>query len=490
LQASQKDFSRSGVEEGGLQLAALRSRSFLVKTRLFAMGLAILSAGLVACGGGGGGGGGYTPPQSTPTPVPTVTPTPSPTPVSFGCVGQSPFASSVRRTASVSHPLASGDAFNYTGTLSKTYTQSAPCPEPTSTTSATVTVAVKNTAAPSPAGATDVQNTETDAFPTQSTTTTTDQIVQTTASAYELFSTTSADTNGNSITTAYANPQILDKIPETPGDTWSNGNPAATVTETLADGSRVSRMIASDGSYTDTETYGGGGSATIAVNGVANGKPLDGSGDYNFGGTDFSYAAPSAGNITLTILQGGVVQKSRTFPAWFTKPSSYITDTFADNGSQALPSACNVPSSIATSGQQIVETYNLLDPVLGYTDKRVTTSYVVTGYGAACVTIADTMNSYYDYADDTTRIDYQSENGQPNSVSTIGETIGMQSATCAGGPPCPALRRSQSVHGVSPVTVAMRVAAIEHQRSVQRAAKLQSLRIFAKQFSGKGGVQQ
>jgi hypothetical protein len=296
------------------------------------------------------------------------------------------------------------------------------------------------------------------------------------------------------MTTSYANPQILDKLPEANGDTWSNADPAATVTEALADGSQFSRNIASDGSYTETDTLGGNaGTNTIAVNGVANGKPLDGSGDYTFAGTDFSYGAPSGGSITLSIIQNGVVQKTRSFPAWFTPPtgSSYITDTFTDNGSAAIPAQCGVPSTIATSGNQIVETYSVLDPVLGYTDKRITTSYVVSGYGAVCVTISDTMNSYYDYADDTTRIDYQSQNGQPNSVDAITETIGMQSATCAGGGsgPCTAARRAQSLHGVSPVVVAMRVAAIEHERTLQRAQKVRNLQMFAKHLAAKGGVQ-
>lgn len=460
-----------------------------MKTRLFAMGLAVLSAALVACGGGGGG---YTPPSSTPTPVPTATATPTATPASFGCVGQAPFTASSRRIASVPHPTATGDAFTYTGTLNKTYWQSAPCPEPTSATSATVGITVTNTVSSNTAfGQTDAQSVETDTFPTQTVKTTTDQVVQVTGNApkqlYQMFNTTTTDTNGNLIQTLYTNPQTLDNVPEIAGSTWSN-SPQASLSETLADGSMISRTIASDGSYIDTQTYPGGISANISVNGAATAKPLDGSGSYSFAGATFSYAAPVNGSITLTISGSGT--KTRTFPQWFTVPAggSYITDTFADNGSQTIPASCGA-SSVAPSGEQIVETYAVLDPVLGYTDKRITTSYVVDGYGAACVVINDTMNSYYDYADDTTRIDYQSQNGQPNSVDTISETLGMQTAKCASGGtgPCSALRRPQSVHGVSALAVAMRISAIEHERSVQRATKLQRLHAFAMQFVGHHG---
>lgn len=472
-----------------------------MKTRLFAMGLAVMSAALVACGGGGGGGNNnYTPPQNTPTPVPTVTATPTPTPTpanQFGCVGQSPYtASSARRTSSVPHPVATGDAFTYTGSLQKKYAQSAPCPQPTSTTSAQVSISVKNTAATSPSGATDVQSTETDAFPTQSITTTTDQIVQLTSSAYQMLSTASTDATGNKVATTYVKPQTLDNLPETTG-TWSN-DPAASVTETLADGTSVSRTLASNGTYNETYTYPNGIQNTIAV------ADLSGAADYHLapgqrcnGEVDFSYGAPSGGSITLTINsfapnKSGVcvtTTATRTFPQWFTPPAaSYVSDQFSDNGAQPIPTACNV--SFATNGQQIVETSNVLDPALGYTDKRVTTSYVVTGYGAVCVTIADTLNGYYDYADDTTKIDYQSQNGQPNSVDTITETIGMQTSACASGSsgPCPAARRAQSTAGVSPLIVAMRVAAIDHVRALQRATRARELRAFAKQFVHQGGV--
>jgi hypothetical protein len=403
---------------------------------------------------------------------------------------------------SVPHPIASGDTFAYTGSLSKTYTQSAPCPMPTATSAATIGIQVTNSNASSPSGATDVQSVETDAFPTQTTTTTTHQIVQDVpqlglpgvSSEFQLFSTSSSDSIGNTIATSYAHPQVLDLEPETQGAQWGSqtnqpfNDPTATINETLADGTRITRNVKNDGTYLDTETFvNNAATNTITIDGAANGKSIDGGGVYNILGTTFTYAAPAGGTITLTIASPGSPSKTRTFPAWFTVPSSsYISDTFVDNGSQTFDPNCSVNSSIGTSGNQIVETYSVLDPVLGYTETRTTTSYVVSGFGAACVKIDDALNSYYDYQNDTTKIDYQSQNGQPNSVDHIVEYLSMTAPTS----PYPALRRPQSTKAISPLTVASHIAAIQHTRAIQVAKKAEALHAFATRIikQNKGGV--
>lgn len=384
------------------------------------------------------------------------------------------------------HPIASGDTFAFSGTFSKTYTQTAPCAEPTSSTSATVGVTVTNSSASSPSGATDVQSVETDTFPTQTSTTTTHQIVglANSGSQFVLYSTTSSDPAGNTIATSYTNPQLLDKLPETSPDAWGPNDPAASVTETLADGTSIARTVKSDGTYTDDEHFVNGTSNTITIDGAANNKPLDGGGVYDIVGTTFTYSPPSGGTIKLTI--SGTPQITRTFPAWFTKPASYITDTYVDNGSKPFDSNCSVNGSIGTTGNQIVETYQVLDPVLGYTDTRTTTSYVVPGFGAACVKIDDTLDSYYDYQNDTTKIDYQSQNGKPNSTDHVVEYLGMSSPASA----YPSLRRKQSTSAVSPLAVARSIAAIQHMRSIQIGKRVEALHAFATRIieQSKGAV--
>lgn len=472
-----------------------------MRTRLLAIGLAAISAILVACGGGGGGGNGGPPPTAPPTATatPTPPPTPTPTPESFGCPGVAPFAAAGRKTMSVQRPIAAGDSFTYTGALNETYLQSAPCPQPTATTSASASVTVSDNATTAPDGGSASASvaTETDAYPTHSSTTATKQLLQSAGGKLLLYSTSADDGTGNTITTSYDTAQELDDLGA--GGTWSN-DPASAIREALSDSTAISRNLASNGTYTETETYAGGSTSTVTVN-------ADGSGVYDLdaglrcsGEVQFAYAAPSAQQITLTITsyaansKTGICQaatKTRTFPAWFAVPASaYVTDTFADNGAKTIPVACGVPASIGTSGTQVVETYSALDPVLGYTETRTTTSYDVPGYGPACVTIADTLDSYYDYADDTTRIDYQSENGQPNSVDTIDETLTMQTASCAGGGsgPCAQSRRVQSVKPVPASAVLGRIAAIEQHRAVQRAQRAEALHTLALHFAHQGAA--
>jgi hypothetical protein len=106
------------------------------------------------------------------------------------------------------------------------------------------------------------------------------------------------------------------------------------------------------------------------------------------------------------------------------------------------------------------------------------------------VTISDTLSDYYDYSDNTTRIDYQSTNGQPNSVNTITETLGMQSATCGSGGtgPCAQVRRADSQRPISHAIVVAHVGAIEQVRAVQRAQRVEALHRFALQFARGGAV--
>ena len=598
------------------------------------MGAAIcMAAALAACGGGGGGGGPVNPPVTTPTPTPTPTVTPqgatvtlsgsqqtatipptggfsgtvtvptgsgtinvtdstanpsgvtlqsagapraeataTPTPNPYGCVGTTTYSKTGTHTAVAAppHPIAGGDTFAYSGSLSSTYAQSAPCPEPTATSNATVAVSVAATptALPGVSGTvSDLKSTEADAFPTETTTTVTDQYVQNTGS-YVLYEQKSSDTAGNSLDRKYTAPQVLDQLTGT--GSWTNANPAGTLSETLADGTTVARTIAADGSYTESENFPNlqttsrsgilyftvtaetnatingvpgftltvpanitgsvslavlsngtwttlegpvsisgstatfpvsagsftmtagqkvyfaifqtttsttaSGSATISVKGQATGSSIDGSGTYSIAGTTFAYAAPTgpagSGSITLTIGSG----TTRTFPAWFTVPASYITDSFVDNGQVNFDPNCSVNGTISTQaggkGNQIVETNSTLDPVLGYQETRVTTSYVVNGYGAVCVKIDDTLNSFYDYQNDTTKIDYQSQNGSPNSVDHIVEYLGMSSPAVA----YPSVRtQSVTQQAVSPLIVAQHVAAIQLHRDEQRAAQIRAL---------------
>ena len=439
------------------------------------MGAAFLCAAvLAACGGGGG-----TPnPIVTTPPSPTTTPSPSPNP--YGCVGSSPFAVAQRKPmVAAPHPIAPGDTFAYTGTIATTYTQSSPCPQPAATSSATVSSTVTDYATTGPGAATtDQRSVETDSFPAKNVVTTTDLALANTASAFDLFQATSADDAGNTTSMTFTNPQQLDVNPAAAA-TWggnATNNPAGTYTETLADGTSVSRNVAPDGSYVDNETYADGSTATITVDGQATGlgQP-NGAGSYAFNGiaTTIAYGAPQSGSISLTLTSPSGTA-NRTYPVWFAMPvpSSLISDTFSETLNQTIPASCNLNASYGTAGNQVVETYTVLDPVLGDTETRTTTTYNVDGYGAVCVTIDDTLNSFYDYSGDTTVSLYYSHNGQPNSVDHITETLTIS----APGSTYPQSRTKYgAARGISPVAVASRIASIQHLRETQRAQRAERL---------------
>jgi hypothetical protein len=413
-------------------------------------------------------------------PAPSSSPTLSP----YGCVGSSPFAVAQRKAQSVlatQRPIAPGDTFAYSGSIQTTYTQSAPCPEPTVTSSASASASVTDSATSGPSGATTNQHSaETDVYPRQTVSIATDLSLFENSTSLQLTQTKTSDSSGDAATMTYAHPQQLDVLPEAPPQSWggagaSTNDPSGTYTEALADGTHVSRTVNSDGTYRDTETYADGTTASITVN-------ADGSGVYNYAGTSFSYAAPSGGNITLTI----GASTTRTFPAWFTVPSQYITDSFTDSGPAAFDSHCSLNAAVyGTQGNKIVETYAVLDPVLGYTETRTTTSYVVSGYGAVCVAIDDNLKSYYDYQFDTTKIDYQSKNGQPNSVDDITEYLSM---TAPATPYSAVRRQTTETHGVSAVAVATRVAAIEHTRAVQRAQRIERMHRALRLLKSEGAL--
>ena len=346
-----------------------------------------------------------------------------------------------------------------------------PCPQPTGTVAGTISQivvdATPSASAPSPipAGAIDERTTETDNFPTESTTTTTDAILTEGAGQELLYSTSQSDEMGDTLVTNFgsqSNPQIIDEFPESSGASWSN-TAAAVMTQTLADGTSASRTVAADGSYSETDQLANGARSTIAAG-------VDGSGSYAIAGViTVDVSAPATGQIAIQTTSGGGGGNTYSAQQWFTPGSSLVTDNFVDNGSKTFDPSCSVPGSIGTSGTQVVETMNLTDPVLGYTEARTTTSYDVPGFGPACVVIVDTLKSYYDYQDTTPNLDvYVSPGGVPLQTSTLSETLSMQTPTS------PYARRRAAEERMAFV------------RSLQRAQMVRNLDTFAIRLAKEG----
>jgi hypothetical protein len=396
--------------------------------------------------------------------LPPPTPAPTNQPVSFGCTNQ-PFDAGRRTLSTGPRPLATGDTSSYGGansTLTQTIARGQPCPEPTATAVASVSdaVTVAATTAPSGAAAWDAQSIESDAFATNTVTTTTDSIVNEDATHEFTYGNTITDENGDTIQTRYNSPQTVDELPEGSGHSWSI-NPAGTVNETLTDNTSIARTYAADGSYQETDQLAG---ATTTIN-----ERADGSGSYTIGslGT-LTVSAPSAGTITLAIGAGSI-----TIPAWFTTPVTVYGDTFADNGPQSSPSWCQ-PAVTATNPDQIVETLAITDPVLGYTENRTTTYYDSQTYGTVCMQILDTLNEYYDYLQDTPISPgvFVSGNASPLQTNTISEFYVMNST-----PTINAIARRSGAGGVSALARS-KAGAIDSIRAMQRMQRMRNLQRY------------
>ena len=367
---------------------------FFMKTRLLAIGLAGLSAALVACGGGGGGGNG-TPPTSAPQPTPTPT------------------------------PYAYGDSMNYSGsqTTAVTFAYPSPSPYPSTNTTATVTQAVTVSASANPygpAGAGDFHTVETDAQPLVSHTTTTDAWIGVSGTNLVEYGYNSADDSGDKLGARYTTPFIMDAMPETNGASWSN-TAGVTYTEKDADGTQSSRVYAANGTYTETTSNSNIGINTTLTENADGSGSIMANGFYLGGNVDnIAISAPVNNAVTVTV---NYVQPPTPTPAPTGQPSPTPGPTFAPlvytapawYGTSApvfysqkttvtigvtYPAGCAVPSSYGTSGNQITQSTDSLDTILGYTDTQTQTTYTSSTSGPVCIVISDVQNDYYDYQDD------------------------------------------------------------------------------------------
>lgn len=444
-----------------------------MKTRIFAVGLAVLSAALVACGGGGGGGGGNPPTPPSPTPSPT--------------------------------PYALGHSFKFTGTQSTlgTYTYPSPSPYPSVNTLVDVTQNVSVTASANPYGpasAGDFHTVETDAAPLVTHTTTTDAWLGMSGANLVEYGYSTADDSGDTLTARYAAPQILDQLPETNAAAWTNGA-GVVLTEKDADGTSSVRTYATDGTYSEALSNKNTG-VTANID-----EHADGSGTYTTDGayldgqvSGFVFSAPSANQITITM---NFVQPPTPSPApsgqpsptpaptitprvytsalWYVNaPVLYSQSTKVATG-VAFPQSCAVPAAYGTSGNTLTQTTSRIDTILGYTDSQTQTTYTSAQYGPVCVTLSDVQKDYYDYQDDfaTATAFHLHFPGTALATATVTQTLTLQSATSQS-----TARSAQSIMSAAlePANIAGAAAAftlhverLRHQRELKFASYLMSL---------------
>jgi hypothetical protein len=400
---------------------------------------------------------------------------PSPNP--SGCVGvQTTTRGGAAQTQLVGvQPITPGAGFMYTGTLTSTIARATPCAIPNVTSNATVSITVSTAAGTSPQ--VNENSMETDAYATDSVTTSTTAVVEPTSApapqSFAELSETTTDEVGDSTVTTYGNGALVYAIASPlPFSTPITNGPPSSVVATLADGTGTNRQYATNGTYSETDTIPGGGQNTIKVN-------ADGSGTYNIdaGEVIFGYAAPSSGTIVVTANIGGTPQ-TLSIPAWFGANPTPYSDVTTDMGENPLPGTCQPAVSVPTA-DDFHRVISIVDPVLGYTETETIDSYVAKNFapgnttvGPACVVISDVQNIYYDYNYDTPYIIYASLTAAPMQTNTISEAYWYKSA-----PTGDTSTRPMSAGGVPGLgaSIAAHASGIAFQRALERAQRIETL---------------
>jgi hypothetical protein len=409
-----------------------------------------------------------------------------PTPNILGCVGAQGESATRKSGASAQavgvQPIATGASYAYTGTLTETISRSSPCPMPTSTSNAVVTVDATVTSPPSgsASGTVDEHSTESDASSLETTTTTTDAIVESSTyngdASFSELSETTTDEVGDSIVTTYATPLVYAiESPLPYSGTIANGSPS-TVNTTLADGSTQKRTYTGNGTYNETDTIAGISSQdNIVVNSDFSGSYVIQAPNFGITSLEFAYSAPSSGVITLTPYVAGSPQPTLQYPQWWTSGSPLYSDTTTGQASATVPAPCSPPAGYTTA-DGFERTISTIDPVLGYTDTRTIDSYVTPGsppVGPVCVVISDTENIYYDYFLDTPFSLFVTPNGQPLQTDTISEAYWFSSDPTTSAVVRKDATGARSIPGLE-ASIAAHEAGIDFRRSLQRSQRIDS----------------
>lgn len=353
------------------------------------------------------------------------------------------------------YPRTAGDTFVYSGQLQQAFQTfpevvppGTPAPEPTSlsTTNVTQTVTVKtNQSFNGTSGLAQLHDAETDALTSglktsTSTTDTYESVPQSGSTALLSYGSQFADEAGDTTSTLYAPPLVLDQLPQTPGARWSNG-PAGTIDEALAGnatGSAVTvvRSVNSDGSYSEKTTYPPNYSAP-GYTGVGQiQENADGSGTFSFvangSAISITYSQPEpqpSGPPLITVKEYGSLNTTGTastsfqLPAWYGNVPALYAETDQDQGTQPIPSACGLANTLPAHGTALAQTISRTDTILGYTEQETTTSYVAAGYGTLCTISTDKQTFYYDFTGDQK---YAFTATTPLQITTVNQVLALQ----------------------------------------------------------------
>lgn len=221
-----------------------------------------------------------------------------------------------------SRPMQSGDTFSFAGTMTVAHTYAIapvyanpsaspgpPVPNDSETANVTQTVTVSPTTDPCGCNVQDFNVQESDAFPTQTLTSTTDDYFQigepsNGTSIDYLKGYSSKDEQGNTTSVEYATPGLtIDELPEASGQSWTN-SPAETYSANYIDSETINRTVNADGSYNDTENLY---DAPIP-------SPSPGNPAQNYPNTTVISSSTAAGQGDYSVITA--------LPSWFVSPPS------------------------------------------------------------------------------------------------------------------------------------------------------------------------
>ncbi|MDQ6766971.1 MAG: hypothetical protein M3Z41_04095 [Candidatus Eremiobacteraeota bacterium] len=439
----------------------------MVRLRVYLVLAFACAIGLSAASCGGGGGGGTINPPSSPTPPPTIPPSP------FVC------------------PTGGCTSFTLSGSSTQTVTRTQPTPVPpplvvTSTVTDSIAVMPGKTFHGRPA--TDYKTTETDAAPTQTITTVTDNYIQFPVPPpgnIVNIGYASTDSNGVKLDVQYNGANgIIGQVPCCTG--WSN-SAQSIYSETDPDGTTITENVASDGSFTLTKTEPAG-TTTETQNSNATGTatvPVVGFFGRGVGtGTTITIPAQSGGTINYTLTAAGASPPTPapiilTINAWYAPSQTLATDTTTAGGVTAIPAGCVAPP-FGPSGVQLTQAETRYDVVFGIKDTETTDTWV-TAVGPVCQRISDTVNIFYDFSGQTGGLLISGTT--PIQTNVISELIGMQAAARADDRRHPLDARSlNAAYNLQVVTAHQR---IDRWRLSIRNRQLVELRNFLKRGNQK-----
>jgi hypothetical protein len=138
-----------------------------------------------------------------------------------------------------------------------------------------------------------------------------------------------------------------------------------------------------------------------------------------------------------------------------------------------LPSSCTAGSAYASANvDKIVETRNRLDTVFGEYETDTITQYASDSYGLVCEVISEELKGYYDYSGQAGAVFAFTVTGTPQIVTTVSETLALQSFKSAST--SAAARATQSVS----LRPALAQPSLARARMILAAAHAQDVRRF------------